>query len=220
MRFIGLIVSFILFCVCAYSFCNHTEAVINWIESIGLLAPFFFLLVYGAATMFFLPTMVLTLAGGAIFGPTLGVFYNLFGATLGATCAFAFSRYWLSKKFKGKNNIRYRKLIQGVEHRGWPFVAVLRLLPIIPFSIVNYGLGLTNIKFKHYIVTTFIFLIPAEIFYTYCGYIGLDVFLKSAESVKHFNYFFLIVILIVVTFKLLSELVELIFFHKADQGQQ
>jgi uncharacterized membrane protein YdjX (TVP38/TMEM64 family) len=51
---------------------------------------------------------------------------------------------------------------------------MLRLVPIIPFNLVNYGLGITRIKFSHYIITTFFFLMPTEIVYTYCGHAGLD----------------------------------------------
>jgi uncharacterized membrane protein YdjX (TVP38/TMEM64 family) len=170
--------------VCALFFQRHAPAIIEWIDTLGLLAPVFFLLLYGLATILFLPTMALTLAGGALFGPILGTIFNLLGASLGAICAFFLSRYMASDWVAKKKNLRLEKLILGVERQGWQFVALLRLIPIIPFNVVNYGLGLTRIKFTHYLVATIIFLIPAEIFFTYCGYAGMDILLNSQAFFK------------------------------------
>lgn len=118
--------------------------------------------------------MVLTLAGGAIFGPIIGTILNLIGATFGAACAFLITRHLIYDWFSQKKGKKLNKLIAGVDQRGWFFVAILRLFPIIPFNLVNYGLGITGIQFRLYLITTFIFLIPAEIIYTYFGYAGFD----------------------------------------------
>ena len=72
-------------------------AVENWIQNAGVLAPLVFMLVYAIGAVLFLPGMVLTLAGGALFGPVLGTFYSLTGATIGATLAFLVSRYLASE---------------------------------------------------------------------------------------------------------------------------
>ena len=160
--------------VFAFLFQHNAPAIINWINTLGILGPVFFLLLYCLATIFFLPTMVLTLAGGALFGPVLGTLFNLLGASIGAACAFCISRYLVFDWLASKKNIRINKLIAGVEGRGWQFVALLRLVPVIPFNLVNYGLGVTRIKFSHYLMATVIFLIPAEIFFTYCGHAGMN----------------------------------------------
>jgi uncharacterized membrane protein YdjX (TVP38/TMEM64 family) len=67
-----------------------------WIRDAGPVAPLLFMLVYALAAVLFLPGSVITLAGGALFGPVLGTFYNLTGATLGATLAFLVARYLAS----------------------------------------------------------------------------------------------------------------------------
>ncbi|MGL5743029.1 MAG: hypothetical protein ACRCXC_11095 [Legionella sp.] len=61
----------------------------------------------------------------------------------------------------------------------------MRLFPIIPFNIVNYGFGITAIKFRAYLVTTFIFLIPAEIVYTYLGSAGMGALLKQGTFYRN-----------------------------------
>lgn len=119
--------------------------------------------------------MVMTLAGGVIFGPIMGVVINLLGATLGASLSFLITRYWFYDWFNKKRGQRLNKLITGVEKKGWVFIAFLRLFPICPFNLVNYGLGLTKTPFSIYLTTTALFLIPAEIIYTYFGYAGRHV---------------------------------------------
>ena len=158
----------------AFFFQHNAQAIIDWTTTLGILAPVFFLMLYCLATIFFLPTMVLTLAGGALFGPIAGTLFNLIGATIGAACAFCISRYMVFNWLSGMKNKRINNLIAGVERQGWQFVALLRLVPIIPFNLVNYGLGVTRIKFSHYLMATTIFLIPTEIFFTYCGYAGMS----------------------------------------------
>lgn len=169
--------------VSAFLFQDHFPRIIQWINTLGLLAPVFFLILYGLATILFLPTLLLTLAGGALFGPVLGTLFNLLGASIGAAGAFYISRYFLFDWIASKNNLRINQLILKAELRGWQFVALLRLLPIIPFNIVNYSLGMTRIKFSHYIVTTIIFLIPAEIIFTYCGHAGMKM-LNHHQSIS------------------------------------
>ena len=170
--------------VCAFLFQQNAPAIIDWTNTLGMIAPIFFLLLYCLATILLLPTLVLTLAGGVLFGPVVGTLFNLLGATLGATCAFCISRFLVFDWVASKKNIRLSKLIAGVEDRGWQFVALLRLVPIIPFNLVNYGLGITRIKFSHYLITTVIFLIPAEIIFTYCGFAGMDILIHPHELYK------------------------------------
>ncbi|AHE67913.1 TVP38/TMEM64 family protein [Legionella oakridgensis] len=191
----GLCIAFAIaaFAVCASIFQQNVSSLIHWINTLGFIAPIIFLLLYCFATLFFLPTMILTLAGGALFGPVLGILFNLIGATLGASCAFFISRHLVFDWIVSKQNKRINKLIAGVERWGWQFVALLRIVPVIPFNLVNYGLGLTRIKFSHYLITTIIFLIPTEIVSTYCGYASMDAFIHSGEVYKRISLIFLFI---------------------------
>lgn len=180
---------------------------IDWINSLGWLAPILFIITYCLATLLLLPTMVLTLAGGAIFGPVIGTLINLIGATFGAAVAFLISRHLISEWFEKRKGPRLNKIIAGVEQRGWIFVALLRLFPIIPFNIVNYGLGITGIPFRLYVTTTFIFLFPPEILYTYFGYAGRDVLSNSGQFYKNGGLIILgLVVAAVVGLKILQKL--------------
>ena len=150
------------------------QTIQQFIEDSGHLAPVFFMLAYMLSTVLFLPGSVLTLLGGALFGPVLGTFYSLTAATLGAMLAFLIARYlasdWVAQKSSGK----LKQLMLGVESEGWRFVAFTRLVPLFPFNLLNYALGLTKISFTQYSLATFIFMLPGAIAYTYLGYIGKE----------------------------------------------
>ncbi len=146
----------------------------EWVRGAGAAAPAAFMLIYIVGTVVFFPGAVLTLAGGALFGPVLGTFLNLTAATIGATIAFVISRYlasdWVEKKTAGK----LKQLKEGVESEGWQFVAFVRLVPLFPFNVLNYALGLTRIKLLHYIVASYICMFPGAVAYTYLGYAGKE----------------------------------------------
>jgi uncharacterized membrane protein YdjX (TVP38/TMEM64 family)/rhodanese-related sulfurtransferase len=145
-----------------------------WVRDAGPVAPLLFMLIYALAAVLFLPGSVLTLAGGALFGPVLGTLYNHTGATQGATQAFLIARYLASDWVAEKTGGRVKQLIKGVEGEGWRFVAFVRLVPLFPFNLLNYALGLTRLRLLHYIIATYVFMLPGAIAYTYLGYAGRE----------------------------------------------
>lgn len=151
-----------------------SAALEHWVQQAGAWGPLAFMAGYAIATVLFLPGSVLTLAGGALFGPVLGTFYNLTGATLGATLAFLVARYLASNWVGQRTGGRTKQLIEGVEAEGWRFVAFVRLVPLFPFNLLNYALGLTRIKLSHYIITSYICMLPGGLAYTYLGYAGRE----------------------------------------------
>ncbi|MDP3269048.1 MAG: TVP38/TMEM64 family protein [Legionella sp.] len=170
---IFLLLTLAAFVTFALMFQKHSVEIIAWIKELGWMAPVLFVIMYSLATIMLLPTMVLTLAGGALFGPIMGTIINLIGATCGAALAFLITRHLIYDWFSTKRGEKLNKLIAGVDQKGWIFIALLRLFPIIPFNLVNYGLGVTGVSFRLYLIITLIFLIPSEIIYTYCGYAGM-----------------------------------------------
>ena len=140
----------------------------------GSTGVLFFILLYAAATVLFVPGAAITLAGGAIYGPVAGTVINLTGATLGALFAFLIARYFASDWAEEKTRGRLKSLKNGIEKEGWKFVAFTRLVPFFPFNLLNYALGLTKIGVLGYIVPTFIFMIPGALAYTWLGYLGRE----------------------------------------------
>lgn len=142
----------------------------QWVASAGAAGPLVFMLIYAVGTVFFMPGSVLTLAGGALFGPVWGTLYNLTGATLGATLAFLVARYLASDWVEEKTGGRLKQLKDGVEGESWRFVAFVRLVPLFPFNLLNYALGLTRIRLSHYIIASYLCMLPGAIAYTYLGF--------------------------------------------------
>lgn len=142
----------------------------QWVEDAGAAGPLVFMLIYALGTVFFFPGSVLTLAGGALFGPFWGTFYNLTAATIGASLSFVLARYVASGWVQQKTGGKLKQLVEGVENEGWRFVAFVRLVPLFPFNLLNYALGVTRIRFSHYVITSYLCMLPGAIGYTYLGY--------------------------------------------------
>ena len=152
----------------------NTAALETWVKDFGAAGPLAFMAIYAVGTVLFLPGSVLTLAGGALFGPVWGTFYNLTGATLGATLAFLVARYIASDWVTQRTSGWVKQLMDGVEKEGWRFVAFVRLIPLFPFNLLNYALGLTRIPLLQYIVASYLFMLPGALAYTYLGYAGRE----------------------------------------------
>jgi uncharacterized membrane protein YdjX (TVP38/TMEM64 family)/rhodanese-related sulfurtransferase len=145
-----------------------------WVEGAGAAGPLVFMALYALATVLFLPGSVLTLAGGALFGPVWGTLWNLSGATLGASLAFLISRYLGADWVTRRAGPRLQRLNDGVTSEGWRFVAFVRLVPLFPFNLLNYALGLTRIPFLAYVLASWVFMLPGAIAYTWLGYAGRE----------------------------------------------
>jgi uncharacterized membrane protein YdjX (TVP38/TMEM64 family) len=133
------------------------ESLTARVSALGWYAPLVFIAFYTVATVFFMPGLLFTLAGGALFGPVYGTLYNLVGATLGATLAFLVARYIASDWVAQRTGKRLRQLVEGVEEEGWRFVAFVRLVPLFPFNLLNYALctrsyAVTPVTLHHYLV--------------------------------------------------------------------
>lgn len=132
------------------------------ISSYGALAPAIYILIYSLAPVLFLPGLPITIVGGILFGPFWGVVYTITGATMGASLAFLVARYvardWVASKLTSP---RWERLDSEVARHGWKVVAFTRLIPAFPFNLLNYAFGLTRIPFVHYVIATFICMLPA-----------------------------------------------------------
>jgi uncharacterized membrane protein YdjX (TVP38/TMEM64 family)/rhodanese-related sulfurtransferase len=148
------------------------ESIQPALRVLGIWAPVGFILIYATATVLFFSGAILSLAGGALFGPLWGTAWNLAGATLGATVAFLLARSiageWAARRLGG----RLRRLVDGVTEEGWRFVALMRLVPLVPFNLLNYAFGLTGISLPAYVLTSATCMLPGAVVYTWLGYAG------------------------------------------------
>jgi uncharacterized membrane protein YdjX (TVP38/TMEM64 family) len=145
----------------------------GWIAGLGVWGPVAFILGYAVATVAFAPGSLLTLAAGALFGLVRGTLYAWTGATIGACAAFLIARYaargWVERKLEGRP--RFRRLDHSIGKDGGKIVALLRLAPVFPFVLLNYALGLTQVRFVHY-AWACLAMVPGTLLYVYYGYVG------------------------------------------------
>ena len=154
------------------------------VRNAGASAPLAYMALYVAATVLFLPGSIFGLAGGVLFGPIWGAVYTLIAATIGATLAFLAARYLAADWVAARTGGRLRQLVEGVEAEGWRFVAFVRLVPLFPFNLLNYALGLTRIGLTDYVLASFVCMAPGTIAYTYLGYAGREAFAGGEALVQ------------------------------------
>ncbi len=143
-----------------------------WVASLGVWAPIGFVAIYALATVAMVPGSIFDLAGGALFGPYFGSVLNLAGGAIGAALAFLVARYLARDWVDARAGERTKDIMRSVEEDGWQFVAFVRLVPLFPYNLMNYLLGLTRIPFPHYMLATLVFMAPSTVVYTYIGHAG------------------------------------------------
>jgi uncharacterized membrane protein YdjX (TVP38/TMEM64 family) len=146
-----------------------------WVQELGPLGPLVFIGAYGLAAVALFPAVTLTLAAGALFGLVKGVLYVMLGATLGAALAFLTGRY-VARRFVEHLLERHPRLIaidRAVESQGLRLVFLLRLSPAVPYTLLNYALGLSRVGFRDYIAGS-IGMLPAVTMYVYSGKVAGD----------------------------------------------
>jgi len=143
----------------------------EWVDSLGGWAPVAFCLLYVVATAGMLPGSILTLAAGAKWGPFEGLLYAIIAANLGANAAFGIGRLaargWVSRMVA--NRPRFAAVEKAVAAEGWKIVLLLRLSPVFPFNVLNYGLSLTSIRWPAYAGATLLGMLPGTALFVSVG---------------------------------------------------
>ena len=137
-----------------------------FLENAGFLAPLAFMVVYAVGVCLFVPGTLLTTLGAAIFGPYFGFLYVWVGAMVGSTLAFFIGRY-LGRDFAASLiGDRLRKYDEGIERNGFATVLYLRLV-YFPFTPMNFGMGLTRVRFWDYFFGTALGIIVGTFIFTF-----------------------------------------------------
>ncbi len=149
------------------------EALRSWIEGLGSFGFVAFTAAYVVAAVLLVPVWPLSISGGLLFG-LWGFAWVPISATIGAVAAFLISRYlvrgrvreWLTSRPK------YQVVDQVVGEEGWKIVVLLRVSPLVPYNLMNYFCGMTQVPFAPYAAATLVGTIPVTAMYVYLGYLG------------------------------------------------
>lgn len=144
------------------------------IRALGPMAPVVFVLLFVLNTVLCLPTSVLAMTGGFLFGPVLGMACVWSGAVVGASAAFGISRRmgrgWIQRRIE--RHPRLHAVEQAVSEEGWRIVILSRLAPGSPFFLLNFVFGLTRIRFLPYLWSTAVSIVPGTFLFVYLGSLG------------------------------------------------
>jgi len=141
-----------------------------------------FISLYVVTTSVSIPVaLVLTLAGGFLFGTAAGVLYIDIGATTGATVALLSVRYLLGTRLQEKYKDELRRFNEEFARNGIHYLLTVRLIPVFPFFVINFLAGLTRIPVRTFMWTTALGILPATTFFAFAGrQIGL---ISSTEDI-------------------------------------
>jgi uncharacterized membrane protein YdjX (TVP38/TMEM64 family) len=166
------------------------EALGNFLNAAGFWAPLLFILVYAVGVCLFVPGTLLTALGAAIFGSYWGFLYVWIGAMFGASAAFWIGRT-LGRDFAASViGDRLKKYDDAIERNGFAAVLYLRLI-YFPFTAMNFGMGLTKVRFWDYFFGTALGIIVGTFIFTF--FIGTlkEVWASGNwENLISFNVFF------------------------------
>jgi uncharacterized membrane protein YdjX (TVP38/TMEM64 family) len=135
-------------------------------------APLAFIAVHIAASLVFVPRTLLAIVAGLLFGAFWGIVWGVLGSIAGAVMGFLVARYLGSGLIRFQRATRITPLLERIERGGWRAVTLLRLIPIIPHSLANFGLGLTRLPLGAYTLGSLIGQLPLTIAYAELGAAG------------------------------------------------
>jgi uncharacterized membrane protein YdjX (TVP38/TMEM64 family) len=144
---------------------------VAWIQDAGPLGVVVYAVAYIVATVLLLPGSILTLGAGFAYGPLAGTLLVSPVSVTAATVAFLLGRTvargWMAERVS--RDPRFAAIDAAIEREGLKIVLLLRLSPVFPFSVLNYALGLTRVRIDHYVLGSFVGMLPATFLYVYLG---------------------------------------------------
>lgn len=169
--------------VAAQAHAARIPDLLAWVRAQGVLAPMAYAALYAVAVPLLVPGSLLTLTAGALFGLWPGVLVVFAGAVTGSTLSFLVSRHlarpWVEARVR--SHPRFRAIDQAVEAEGTRMVFLLRLTPLIPFTALNYLLGITRIRWRDMVLAS-PGMLPGTFLYVYYGHVIGDVTAVAAGA--------------------------------------
>jgi len=175
----------------------------HFFEGLGALGPWVVFPIYTVALSCFLHVGVLGLASGVMFGTFVGFLLFSFSTTASAALVFLAARKFAGVRERLQRKIeaspKLGKIDDLVTAGGWKMVALLRFTSVVPFTAMNYILGLSKIPFGSYILATWVAMVPGTLMLAYLGSVGGEMILQGQAPKKTPLEWALLVLSIVVT---------------------
>lgn len=140
------------------------EQIREWAQGLGPSLPAVFLICHALITVAPIPRTVFTLAAGLLFGPLTGISVALVASTISAVLALLLVRKLGRDVVAGRlRQGALQKVDARLDRRGWLAVVSLRLIPVVPFSLLNYCCGVSAVRLKPYVCATIVGIAPGTV---------------------------------------------------------
>jgi uncharacterized membrane protein YdjX (TVP38/TMEM64 family) len=162
---------------------ENRERMQAFVSANYLVAVLIFIGIYAAAVAMSLPGgLIMTVAGGFIFGPIFGGVIVVIAATIGATAIFLIARSALGDALAKRAGPRLDALRSGFQENALNYLLFLRLVPAFPFWLVNLAPAFLGVKLRTYVIGTFFGIMPGTFAFAFAGG-GLDSIIESQQAV-------------------------------------
>ena len=179
------ILAAVLFAVKKLDLAPKLQAMLDSIRELGAVGVVAYFGLYIVATLIGVATP-LTMAAGVIYGVVGGVAIVSPASVVAATIAFLLGRFVLRSSIEKKvaANPKFAAIERAVGKNGFKIVGLVRLSPVFPFTLLNYGLGLTPVKLRDYVLASWLGMLPGTLLYVYLGYTIGDIGAIFAGAAK------------------------------------
>ena len=159
-------------------------------------APIALILLYAVGCVFAIPASFFILAAGAIWGWKLGGTYAMVGGVLGATVSFLVARF-IGEGLLEKFGAMGQKVKRQVTHAGFKSLLILRLIPVFPFAVLNYGAGVAGVRLRDFVLATTLGLITSNYVFAYSADALLRGDMTEGEAIKRLAFVGLLLISVI-----------------------
>lgn len=175
MRLVSFVVLLVLVVsVAAVGGLPHRDQIEGWVDAAGPAAPAAFVLLYAVITLFPVPKNLLGILGGLLFGMALGLLLVWGAAMLGAMAAFVIGRALGREAVEQMTGARVARVDEALARHGLLSVIAVRLVPVLPFTAINYSAGLTGLPYRAYLLGTAVGILPGTVAYVALGAYATD----------------------------------------------
>ncbi|KAE8679245.1 SNARE associated Golgi family protein isoform 2 [Hibiscus syriacus] len=175
------------FGIVGYIYKDQINAFLNqfstFIEGYGSAGYALFVAVYAGLEVLAIPAIPLTMSAGLLFGSVIGTILVSISGTVAASVAFLIARYFARERILKlvEGNKKFHAIDKAIGENGFRVVTLLRLSPLLPFSLGNYLYGLTSVKFVPYVLGSWLGMLPGTWAYVSAGAFGRAIIQEDSE---------------------------------------
>ncbi|GMN56447.1 hypothetical protein TIFTF001_025566 [Ficus carica] len=175
------------FAAVGYVYKDQINAFLNqlstFIEGYGPAGYALFVAVYAGLEILAIPAIPLTMSAGLLFGSVIGTIIVSISGTVAASVAFLIARYFARERILKlvEGNKKFLAIDKAIGENGFRVVTLLRLSPLLPFSLGNYLYGLTSVKFVPYVLGSWLGMLPGTWAYVSAGAFGRAIIQDESE---------------------------------------